>query len=488
MKRTFGLLLILFCAPLANSALFAQEQAESLARLPVTPQAQAEAPAHLQPQTYTFLDLQRQMEQNNPDLLSLQEEYRRSRLDVQDAWAGLGPTVDLQVSGTYMFNPPVGAMYINVDELLDSITWPSGVKPSSGQYVKIYDGMEPTLYNFQLSITQPVFTWGKLENAIILYDKIADIKHSQLEAKQQQMLTELKTRLVTLWYLNRIKEIIEEESQYSRRLVEVTEEAARTGLLTEQEALDAKIQAKELDIAIQDLMEQLNNQILELRRATGLEDLTFEQIAFEFDENQFDSLIASNRDEIREKALSEERNSIKMVKDLLDVNKRAEKIAKGAVNWKPDVALQASVGYGGSRFPFAETNWMRKDDYTVNLSIGLKTTIWDGGKKVRDVSRKISETKSAAINQQDVKGEIQKTLNSNWNTIDVCNMKIDYQNLKISSAQSKIQQNEIVFNTGYGSESDLLSAKIDSCNQQIEKQKLLLSRAVSCLTILYLSE
>ena len=204
--------------------------------------------------------------------------------------------------------------------------------------------------------------------------------------------------------------------------------------------------------------------------------------------NQFDSLIASNREEIREKALSEERNSIKMVKDLLDVNKRAEKIAKGAVNWKPDVALQASVGYGGSRFPFAETNWMRKDDYTVNLSIGLKTTIWDGGKKVRDVSRKISETKSAAINQQDVKGEIQKTLNSNWNTIDVCNMKIDYQNLKISSAQSKIQQNEIVFNTGYGSESDLLSAKIDSCNQQIEKQKLLLSRAVSCLTILYLSE
>ena len=438
--------------------------------------------------SYTMNDLQLQMELNNPDLLSLQEEYGRSRLDYQDAWAGLGPTVDLQMSGTYMFNPPVDAVYLNVDDILGSINWPSGTKPTSGQYVKIYDGMEPTNYNFQLTITQPVFTWGKLENAIILYSKISDIKKAQFESKRQQMSTELKTRLVTLWYLNRILEVIEEESGYAERLVKVSEDAAKTGMLLEQDALDAKIQAKELDIASQDLLEQLNNQILELRRATGMETLEFSQIDFSFDDGEFDALISADREEIKTSALSEERSSIKMVTDLLDVNKRAEKIAKGAVNWKPDVALQASVGYGGSRVPLFEPNWLRKDDYTVNLSIGIKTTVWDGGKRVRDVSRKISETKTAEISQQDVKGEIQKTLNSNWNTIDVCNMKIDYQDLKISSAESKIRQNEIVFILFYGSETDLLSAKIDRCNQQIEKYKLLLSRAVSCLTILYLSE
>ena len=126
---------------------------------------------------YTMEDLQQHMEENNPELLSLQEEYRRSRLDVHDAWGGLGPSVDLQFSGTYMFNPPVDALYLNVDELLNSISWPSGVRPSSnGQYVKVYDGMEPTLYNFHLSITQPLFTWGKLTNAVILYTKISSRK------------------------------------------------------------------------------------------------------------------------------------------------------------------------------------------------------------------------------------------------------------------------------------------------------------------------
>nr|MCR4900162.1 TolC family protein [Treponema sp.] len=61
-------------------------------------------------QTYSFENLFTQMQQNNPELLKLQEEYRRSLLDVKDAKAGLGPTVDFQASGTYMVKPPVGAM------------------------------------------------------------------------------------------------------------------------------------------------------------------------------------------------------------------------------------------------------------------------------------------------------------------------------------------------------------------------------------------
>lgn len=443
---------------------------------------------HPQSETFTLEDLQARMEQNNPELLSLQEEYRRSRLDVQDAWGGLGPTVDLQASGTYMVNPPVGPLYLNVDDVLNSVSWPSGIAPSaSGQRVKIYDGMEPTLYNIQISLTQPIFTWGKLGYAIKLYTKISEIKKSQMDMKIQQMTTELKTRLVTLWYLTGIQEILREEQTYAGRLVEVSEAAARAGMLLEQDALDARIQAKELEIAIQDLQEQVNNQILELRRSTGIENLDVDLIDFAFDDDEFAALMESDRALLEENALSQEQNSIRAVTELREVNELAEKIAKGSVNWKPDVAFQASLGYGGSRFPLFEPNYRRKDDYSLNFSIGIKTTIWDGGKKVRDVSRKISDSRSAEINQQDVQSEIRKTLNSNWNTIDVCNMKIEYQDLKISAAQSKISQNEVIFSTGYGSETDVLSAKIDLCNQMIERQKLLLQRAVSCLTILYLT-
>lgn len=440
-------------------------------------------------QTYTFEDLYSSMLANNPELLSLNEEYARSRLDVKDAWAGLGPTVDLQVSGTYMINPPVDAIYINADDIINSIQWPAGVKPAgSGQYIKVYDGMENTMYNFQLSVTQPLFTWGKLENAIILYNQISEIKKIQIESKEQQLDTELKTRLISLKYLSDINHIIEEEKEYISRLVKVSEDAEKSGMLLHQDVVDARIQAKEIEIAQQDLNEQIYNQLLELSRSTAIEDLQLENIVFNINEDDFVDLLTSDRNELMEKALSGTQLSIRMLTLLKNVNETATRIAKGYVNWKPDVALQASVGYGGSRFPLVEPNWLRKDDYSANISIGIKTTIWDGGKKLRDVSRKVSETKTADINQLDARLTIKKTFNEQWNTAEVCTMKMEYQDLKIEAADSKIAQKETVFKTGYGSETDVLNAKIERCNQLIEKQKQALSRAVACMIIQNLSK
>ena len=428
-------------------------------------------------------------EMNHPELLKLKEEYHRSNLDVLDAWWSLGPTLDLQASGTYMQNPPVGPMSINVDNIVDSINW-NGVKPAkTGQYVKVYDGMENTLYNFELTLTQPIFTWGKITNAIKLYQQISEIKLTQISQQTAQLETELKTRVLSLYYLNRILEILDEEQAYADRMVEVSENAELSGMLLHQDVVDAKIQAKELEIAKQDLLEQINDQLLELCRITGIQNLKAEEINYDFVPGlvaEFDALLQSDIAQLEQEILSENQSSIKMLDQLQTVSKTAEKIARGYENWKPDIALQMSSGYSGSRFPLFEPNWRRKDDYSLNISIGIKTTIWDGGKKVRDVSRKMSEVKTAGINKLDATSTISKTFNSQWTAAQVCTMKIEYQDLKIESAAAKIAQKQQIYESGYGSETDLLSAKIDRCNAQIEKEKQALSRAIACLTIEYL--
>lgn len=428
-------------------------------------------------------------EMNHPELLKLKEEYHRSNLDVLDAWWSLGPTLDLQASGTYMQNPPVGPMSINVDNIVDSINW-NGVKPAkTGQYVKVYDGMENTLYNFELTLTQPIFTWGKITNAIKLYQQISEIKLTQISQQTAQLETELKTRVLSLYYLNRILEILDEEQAYADRMVEVSENAELSGMLLHQDVVDAKIQAKELEIAKQDLLEQINDQLLELCRITGIQNLKAEEINYDFVPGlvaEFDALLQSDIAQLEQEILSENQTSIKMLDQLQTVSKTAEKIARGYENWKPDIALQMSSGYSGSRFPLFEPNWRRKDDYSLNISIGIKTTIWDGGKKVRDVSRKMSEVKTAGINKLDATSTISKTFNSQWTAAQVCTMKIEYQDLKIESAAAKIAQKQQIYESGYGSETDLLSAKIDRCNAQIEKEKQALSRAIACLTIEYL--
>ena len=139
-----------------------------------------------------------------------------------------------------------------------------------------------------------------------------------------------------------------------------------------------------------------------------------------------------------------------------------------------------------SRVPFVQDDWKDKTDYSLNISVGFKTTIWDGGKRLRDVSRKVSEKKTAEINKDDARSTLSKTFNSQWNAAQVCTLKIEYQDLKIESATAKIEQKQQMYDSGYGSETDVLSAKIERCNAQIEKEKQAMSKAVACLTIEYL--
>lgn len=439
--------------------------------------------------TYSYEELKSEMFKNNPQLLTLQEEYFRSTLDVKDAWASLGPTIDFQLSGTYMMNPPVDPIYLNVDELFGAIEWPDGVKPNGqGQYVKIYDGMENTMYNIQLSLMQPLFTWGKIGNSIKLYKQISGVKQLQLLSTQEQLENELKIRLVTLCRMYEIIGLIEEAEIFTNRMVEFSESAEKSGMMIHQDVVDAKVQAKQLEISKQELNEQIKSQLLEIQKITGLQNLNRNQIDFSVDENEILSVMGLNRTEVLENATSSQQKSIRMLSQLESINVLAEKIAKGSVNWKPDVALQVTGGYGGSRVPFFEPNWQRKDDFSLNISVGIKTTIWDGGKKVRDVSRKISETKTAKINQSDVRAQITQTLDTQWNTVDLCTLKIDYQDLKIESAQAKIKLKENEYLNGYGTEADVLTAKIDLCNQKIEKVKQTLSRDIACLTIKYLGQ
>ncbi len=98
----------------------------------------------------------------------------------------------------------------------------------------------------------------------------------------------------------------------------------------------------------------------------------------------------------------------------------------------------------------------------------------------------MSEVETAELNKVDARSSISQTFNSQWNAAQVCTMKIEYQDLKIESATAKINQKQQIYESGYGSETDLLSAKIECCNAQIAREKQALTRATACLTIEYL--
>ena len=63
--------------------------------------------------TYVFSEL----DINNAELRRLREEYAQSILDLKDAKAGYGPSIDLLVTGTYMPDPMIGKITLDVEDL-----------------------------------------------------------------------------------------------------------------------------------------------------------------------------------------------------------------------------------------------------------------------------------------------------------------------------------------------------------------------------------
>ena len=436
---------------------------------------------------FSLEDLSNQLKINNSELKILNQEYQQSLIDVKNAKAGLGPTIDLTVSGTYFLNPPIDSIVLNVDDILNSISWPESYSPTqTGQYITLFDGMENTFYSFQLDVTQPIYTWGKLKTAIKLYEKVSEIKLLQISSKEKQLQTELNTRIVSLFYLWQIENLLKTQDELANKLVKISEDAQKNGLLLNQDVLEAKINAQQINIVQQEIKEQFFNLLLSIQKMTGNQNLSLEDINFIPDENKFYEFANQDRKELLEKALDTKQETFTILKNLEQISQFSTQIAQASVYWKPDFALKMSLGYGGSRFPFIEKDWFRQDDYTTNFTVALKTTVWDGGKKLNEIKKNQSKEETANINYTDAELSIKQKLQEQFNIIDLALSKIEYQKLKIETLDSKIKQQEQLFNSGYGSEKDLLQAKIDRNTAEIELVQNKLSLAGACSTAAFI--
>ncbi len=435
--------------------------------------------------TYVFS----QLDINNVELRRLREEYAQSILDLKDAKAGYGPSIDLLVTGTYMPDPMIGKITLDVEDILSAINIPGSqlVNPAN-QYITLYPGMEKTQYQFQLTLTQPLFTWGKISSAVKLYTAASEVKQLQVFDKQAQLESEIMTRLAALYYMKQIRSYLEEEQDYAAKLISISEQAAKNGLLLEQKVMEARIQAMEIDIAKAGVEDEYTKMLSALETLTGLSFEELEAIQFVPYKGDADYLLAQNVNELMDAAVSEDKLTLQILQKLIEINSLTLNIAEASVYWKPDIALQLSVDYSGSRFPLIETDWYRKDDSNLNITLALKTTVWDGGKKINNIKRNESNSSLATIQYEETELLLRHTVLEQYNQMKLAKTKTDYQALKIETKNSEIDQAKKAFQAGYGSETDLISAQIEKCSAQIEMVQNMLSYMTSYYTLAYLTE
>ncbi|MBR2281130.1 MAG: TolC family protein [Spirochaetales bacterium] len=419
---------------------------------------------------------------NSPDIRKAREEVSKALLDVKDAKAGYAPTIDLTVTGSYIANP-IDPISVNLGDYVNTTAY--GVR---NDYIQIYKGQESMYYQFQLSLTQPIFTWGKLSKAVDLYQEIHQARVIQLDDAIEKARTELRTRVAALHHLILIRAVLDEQKSISDRLVELAQKAQENGMMLSTEALGVKVQASQIDVAKSQIDQQITLMMTELRNLSGIADLSENDIEFDAQafESDLEDLRSQDYNTLCAKCLSDSRTTFKLLGKLSNIASLTKGIAGASVNWKPDFALVVNADFTGSRLPFVEKDWYGQDDWGATITIAMKTTVFDGGKAVRNVSRTGSDVAEAEIDVLSAKNQVQSAVDENWTNLFVCLSQMDYQNALAQQQDEQSKVDKDLLDTGYGSESDYLQGRLERNNCEIEILRTRISLATSLYTLKYL--
>ena len=430
---------------------------------------------------YDFKSLLSSVERNNTDIRKADQAIAESHYDTLDAKGAYTPTIDLLISGTYMANPTLGPITINPNDIkgLPSIAQTIFTEP-----LDISMKMDNNRVQGQLTITQPIYTWGKISNAVKLYERAEGLRTMERDDKLDQKETELRTRLDALFWMGSLYTLLDEIEESADRLIAIAESGAENGMLLEEDVLDAKIQKSQVALSRRELDSQYDSVIEGLRTLTGIQDLSADMIDYTPDESLYDSILSMDIDTIKAMAVSPQSLPLQMLRGLEDVQDYRKKIAKGSIYGLPDIALQATASYGG----VIDSNWLDSDTWGVNLTLALSTTLWDGGKKLNDIKRAESGKTSASIDYEAAVRAIEENAVSAYNEAMISRERISYLEAKDELYDAKLSKEERRLELGSSSESDLIQLKLEALENESELVSERIKLSASINTILYLTD
>ena len=416
----------------------------------------------------TIENLYQSASAENLELQKLAVESRQAEIDRKDAQASRFPSVDFQAALTYLSKPMVEPITLTAGELGaydiggESIMFPL-------EDMTLYSGMENTNYDFKFILDQPVFTWGKIRNAIGLYSSIEESSKLSIESKAKEIRTKISIYFYSLYYITEIEESLENQIEGSKRLISIAEESYKNGFILYAELLKARIQAKQLEIAAAELREQKEEALLSLSVLSGQKDLEIEN--FNFNEILvIEDLTLQTEEQYMSFALQNS-PEIKMLNGLKDINELRVEISKGSSSFKPDIGLHLELGYSGPRFPFIEADWFGQDSLSFTSTIAIQANIFDGGKPKMQIERDLQELEKTFFEYELGLESLRHVIKESILKLELNRKNIEYFRLLQENDVQQFELKKTQFEAGSGNENDMLAEKINLNIHKIDEYR-----------------
>ncbi|MBI9098619.1 MAG: TolC family protein [Spirochaetaceae bacterium] len=399
---------------------------------------------------YTAEELYELALENSSALTEKTARERAAGYRVREAFSRGGPTVDFETTMSYITNPDTLTVEAGT---LGTLPPQMGALPMPMEDT-VFEMSGNTFYNFRLIVNQPLFTWGKIFNALQATKEGAAAAVLDTIKTKDQLKTEIRINCLSLHHLKEIELAVSRQSEIASRLEKIASDSYKNGMILQTEFLDAQVKRKEADLTGNMIKQQIDQVTLNLTYLTGTE-LTPVMI----ETRELQGEIPDSWEEIFRKAQNNNRD-LSMLRHSISAEEYKSKIQKGDYYFKPDLAFHMELSYSGSYFPLIQEEWHNEDKGNLTLTLAIQSPIADFGGMYASGKAVEEELKALKASYENSIEQIEQFIRQTISLIELNKMNIDYYSERIEIDLQMMNQKEKEWLSGYGDEKDFLIHQI----------------------------
>jgi outer membrane protein TolC len=386
---------------------------------------------------------------------------QKSRSAITEAASRAWPHVDLQASASYLANPPQG--YTISKGEFGTIKFPN--PPTFTTYTTIPLPTSDLTIGAQLhnyfsaaaTVSQPLFTWGKIANAIDLASLQSDAAGNDLVAQQRDIAREVNRAYFGALLAGKSQVVLQRMRDTAALIVEERQKSFDQGTTNREPVLDAQATLAAVQAQLSGAAQGEATARETLGILTGTDASTIG-----LDTEFRAALPGIDEPRLQAQALQA---STDMAASRTRVSQAQKKLAleRGGSILLPDISLGASFSVTGQEdLPYsAAWDWNNATwDWDLIISLGVKTSVFDGLSSAARIAQaeKDAEMAGTALSQAEkltrlsVRGAVENAMKAEAAAAE--------KKAKADLAAERSRNAQASFDAGTGTREDMYGAAL----------------------------
>jgi outer membrane protein len=297
----------------------------------------------------------------------------KSGAALQEARAQRLPRLGLEASASLLANPPEGITVHQGELGVITLPAPYGTMVIPDKDLVFVADAEPTYYKLGATLTQPLYTSGKITAGI----RLAELDRTAAAAELERQRREIRRQTARAYYgavfAGRSLPLLEAMRAAYRDVLADRRASFAEGTATWQAVLDAEASLASLEAKLVEAREARSSALESLAALTGLEAAGldpgdgFRDACPDLDEESLRALAAAGSPDLELARARLEQAGVK------------GELERASAQLRPDLALSVEGSLWGQRTPFVGGDWTDTWDWNVVVSVGVKTSAFDSG-------------------------------------------------------------------------------------------------------------